>query len=102
MGAALASSLHTLHLFPVYKMGACWRMGYRRFTDRNGNVWEVRARTRREWDFEPVSDNPEEPRTGPAPGYETDTYELSEEERERLLDAAQPPPSRSRPSPFGD
>ncbi|NIM50590.1 MAG: hypothetical protein GTN62_09700 [Gemmatimonadales bacterium] len=77
-------------------------MGYRRFTDREGNVWEVRDRSKREWQLEPVRGNPKPPVTASAPGYESDPFELSIEELQRLLDSAQPAPSRPRKSPFRD
>lgn len=77
-------------------------MGYRKFTDRNGNTWEVRDRTRSEWDLEPLPGNPERTRSVPAPGYEKDPFELSNEELQRLLDAAPPPQARQKPSPFKD
>jgi len=77
-------------------------MGYRRFVDRNGRSWEVRDRSQAEWDFEPVGGNRGPARTAPAPGYERDPYELSIEELQRLLDAAPPPGSRAKPSPFKD
>ena len=77
-------------------------MAYRKFIDRDGNEWEVRDRSRSEWEFAPISDNPEAPRTAPAPGYEKDAFELSKEELQRLLDSAQPARPRQRRSPFGD
>ncbi len=60
-------------------------MGYRRFTDQSGNEWEVRDITRSEWEFQPVAGNPERLRSVRAPGYETDPFELSEEELQKLL-----------------
>lgn len=76
-------------------------MGYRRFVDRDGNEWEVRDRTRSEWQFEPSGANRQVPRVITAPGYETDPFELSIEELQRLLDS-QPPPTRRAKSPFVD
>jgi len=77
-------------------------MGYRRFTDRAGNVWEIRDRSRNEWDFTPVSGNPGARQTVPAPGYESDPFEVSTEELQRMLDAVRPTEPRRKRSPFGD
>jgi hypothetical protein len=77
-------------------------MGDRRFADRDGRRWDVRVISRNEWGFEPVEDNPGPARVGAAPGYESDPFELSTEELQRLLESAQPPRSRPRPSPFLD
>ncbi|MGH7560359.1 MAG: hypothetical protein ACRENB_04990 [Gemmatimonadales bacterium] len=77
-------------------------MGFRRFTDRDGRQWEIRPRTRDEWDLDPFGDNPERRRTVKAPGYERDPYELSQEELQRLLDASSAGPSRQIRSPFKD
>lgn len=77
-------------------------MAHRRFHDRSGQEWEVRARTRDEWELDPVGDNPGRPRTARAPGYERDPYELSVEELQRLLDGSSAPPPRAKPSPFTD
>ena len=77
-------------------------MAHRKFTDRDGHEWEVRVRTRAEWDLEPVGDNPSRARVARSPGYEKDPYELSREELQRLLDASAPPPSRSSKNPFKD
>ncbi len=77
-------------------------MGFRRFTDREGRVWEVRPRSRSEWEFEQVGGGSGNPLVAQAPSYETDPFELSIEELQRLLDRARPPTPRSRPSPFKD
>lgn len=77
-------------------------MGYRRFTDNAGNTWEVRDRSRNEWDYEPVGGNPERPRTVPTPGYEKDPFELSVEELQRLIGSSQPPRTTQKKSPFID
>jgi len=77
-------------------------MGHRRFTDREGRHWEVRPRTRAEWELEPVGDNPERPRSVASPGYEKDPYELSQEELQRLFDESSAPPARKGKSPFKD
>lgn len=78
-------------------------MGYRRFVDRAGRVWEVKDRSRSEWIFEPAAGNPEPSRTVQAPSYEADPFELSNEELQRLLDRS---PSAGgagkRRSPFRD
>lgn len=78
-------------------------MGYRRFTDQAGNEWEVRDLTRSEWELQPVSGSGERPRRIPAPGYESDPFELSEEELQKLLGEGGDS-GRSRParSPFRD
>jgi hypothetical protein len=77
-------------------------VGYRRFVDRQGRSWDVRALSRSEWEFVPAGDNPESARTGAAPGYESDPFELSVEELERVLGDARPSKARSKPSPFKD
>lgn len=77
-------------------------MGYRRFTDRDGYHWEVRDRTSSEWELEPVGGNPNPRRVVRAPGYQSDPFELSEEELQRLLDEAGPARRRPPKSPFGD
>lgn len=77
-------------------------MGYRRFTDRDGRAWEVRDRSGSMWQFEPVSGSAGRSVTVPAPGYEKDPFELSEEELQRMLDevaGTRPPPKKS---PFAD
>jgi len=77
-------------------------MGHRRFTDRDGRQWEVRPRTKAEWELEPIGDNPERGRTVASPGYEKDPYELSQEELQRLFDQSRAPAQRSVKSPFKD
>lgn len=77
-------------------------MGYRRFTDRDGNMWEVRDRSMSEWELAPVSGNPRPAVRVRAPGYERDPFELSTEEVQRLLDSVPPEGTRSRKSPFMD
>jgi len=77
-------------------------MGYRRFDDRDGEVWEVRDHSGSEWELQPVSGDAR-PITVPAPGHEADPFELSVEELQRLLDIARGVSSRSpRKSPFKD
>jgi len=77
-------------------------MADRRFKDREGRSWDVRVRSRADWLYEPVDDNPGPARTGAAPGYETDPFELSVEELQQLLDDAKAPESRQKKSPFLD
>ncbi len=77
-------------------------MGYRRFVDRHGRDWEVRDRSRYDWELQPLSGNPEPARTVRAPGYESDPFELSVEELQRLVDESGPPRSPAKPSPFLD
>jgi hypothetical protein len=77
-------------------------MGDRRFTDRDGRRWEIRVRSRSEWLFEPVEDNPGPARPAAPPGYESDPFEMSIEELQRLLDATPAPRSKPRASPFLD
>ena len=77
-------------------------MGFRRFLDRDGKAWEVRPRSRSEWEFSPVAGTPGPPRTAAPPGYESDPFELSVEELQRVLDAAPAPPPRKKQSPFPD
>jgi hypothetical protein len=77
-------------------------MANRAFADRSGNRWELRTRSRSEWEFEPIEGNPGPARLGAPPGYEADPYELSVEELQRILDAAalrRPPRAKS---PFLD
>ena len=77
-------------------------MANRVFADRSGNRWEIRTRSRSEWEFEPIEGNP-----GPAllvapPGYESDPYEMSVEELQRLVDSAAPRRPPKAKSPFID
>ncbi len=77
-------------------------MGYRRFTDRDGNAWEVRDDSESEWRLEPVSGGTE-PRKIPSPGYQKDPFELSTEELQRLIDSTKPRKSSGgKKSPFID
>ena len=75
-------------------------MGYRRFTDRDGNEWEVKDYSNSEWHLLPVSGNRKSRVTVRAPGYENDPFELSKEELQRLLDAALPARSTPSKNPF--
>ncbi len=77
-------------------------MGYRRFTDRDGQAWEVRDRSGSQWQFEPVSGNPSRSVTVPAPGYEKDPFELSTEELQSMLDGVHGTRGRPKRSPFAD
>ncbi|HTT68318.1 MAG TPA: hypothetical protein VMF70_09840 [Gemmatimonadales bacterium] len=76
-------------------------MARRTFADRDGERWEI-IPGRTEWQFDPIEGNPGPSRSGASPGYETDPYELSVEELQRLLDAARPRRPSSRKSPFLD
>ena len=77
-------------------------MSYRKFIDRSGKAWVVRDRSRWEWHFEPEGGNPGPTRVARAPTHQDDPFELSNEELQRLLDAA-PSSSRTRaPNPFKD
>ncbi len=77
-------------------------MANRTFADRSGNRWEIRARSRSEWEFEPIEGNPGPGKLVEPPGYETDPFELSIEELQRLLDAARPRRKPPGKSPFLD
>ena len=78
-------------------------MGYRRFTDTEGNEWEVRDFSKTAWELHPVPGNPGRITRVDPPGYESDPFEMSEEELQRLLGRAGGS-GRSRPSksPFKD
>jgi len=86
----------------VSALGQDGRIGFRRFVDRERRGWEIRVRSRSEWEFEPVEGNPGPARAAAAPTYERDPFELSNEELQRLLDAAAVPAPRRRSSPFQD
>ena len=77
-------------------------MGFRTFTDRNNQQWEVRNVSRLEWEFSPLGETQLSARTVPPPGYETDPYELSREELQRLLDQSVSRRVRQVKNPFGD
>jgi len=77
-------------------------MGFRTFVDRDGHKWEIRPASRDRWDLTPADDNPLPPRTVPPPGYETDPYELSKEELDRLLEQSSVQKARQVKNPFGD
>jgi hypothetical protein len=76
---------------------------YRTFTDKQGRKWEVRERSKSEWELHPAGDNRERMRTVRSPGYERDPFELSTEELERLLgEPGVSVRSRQPKSPFND
>jgi hypothetical protein len=75
-------------------------MARRIFVDRSGQRWEIDARSRSEWEFTPVEGNPGPGRVATPPGYESDPYELSIEELQRLLEAARPRQKPKGKSPF--
>ena len=78
-------------------------MANRKFTDRDGNQWEVRDRSSVEWVLEPILENPARPRRVKPPRYESDPFELTDQELQRLLDSTPDPgPPTSRKSPFLD
>lgn len=77
-------------------------MAYRKFTDREGNAWEIRERSSSEWSFEPIAGNSKPAVSVARPGYEADPFELSHEECQRLLDANDRGRHKARKSPFAD
>jgi hypothetical protein len=78
-------------------------VGYRRFSDLEGHEWEVRDISRSSWEFHPVQGNPGTIQHIAPPGYESDPFELSLEELQRLLgDSGGPGRSRPSKSPFKD
>lgn len=78
------------------------RMGYRRFTDRDGHQWEVRDHSSAEWMLEPVGGNPHSRQRARPPTYQSDPFELSEEELQALLGEGGAGRSRPPTSPFKD
>jgi len=78
-------------------------MGYRRFNDRSGGAWDVKDVSRSEWEFVPASGAGKAVRVT-APGYESDAFELSTEELQRMLERAIGEQERrgKRKSPFAD
>ena len=77
-------------------------MGDRRFADGDGKRWDVVVRSRSEWIFEPVEDNPGPRRTCTPPGYERDPFELSIEELRHVLDGSKGQAAPRKKSPFAD
>ena len=75
-------------------------MARRTFVDRSGSRWEIVVQSRSEWEFAPVEGNAGPTRVATPPGYETDPYELSVEELQRLLDSGQPRRKPTGKSPF--
>ena len=69
-------------------------MGYRKFTDSDGRSWEIRDHSSSEWMFAPLPGNPEGRTAVSPPGYDNDPFELSNEELQKLLDAAGGPTTR--------
>jgi len=77
-------------------------VSFRRFTDRDKRDWEIRPQSSRVWELSPTGENTDKPRTVPAPGYEKDPWEMSQEELQALLDGSASAPERKRKNPFGD
>ncbi len=82
-------------------------MSHRKFSDRQGNRWEVRVASRSEWRFEPLRGNPGRPHRVRPPLYAgDDPFELSEQELRSILGAATPEAGTGRgtprTSPFGE
>ena len=77
-------------------------MAYRKFTDAQGLQWEVQDRNHHEWTLEPVGMNRGVARTVPAPGYEKDPFEMSEQELQALLGKSNAPSDRKKKNPFLD
>ncbi|MGE0440018.1 MAG: hypothetical protein AB7S39_05965 [Gemmatimonadales bacterium] len=77
-------------------------MGFRKFVDGSGREWEIRPRTKDEWELAPAGSNPERSRSVRAPGYERDPFELSKEELERLVSGGTEAKPRNTKSPFKD
>lgn len=77
-------------------------MGYRKFVDRDGNEWEVRDFSKTGWEFVPAAGNRQPARNVPVPTYETDPFELSEQELQKLLDGGGDAGSHPKKSPFKD
>ena len=77
-------------------------MGYRSFVDRDGRPWDVRDETDSVWTFVPQPGNSADRTSVPAPGYDKDPFELSNEELHRMLDAGDGNSGRSHraKSPF--
>ena len=77
-------------------------MSFRRFTDRDRQDWEIRPVSSSVWELSPAGENTGRPRTVPAPGYEKDPWEMSQEELQGLLDTSAAAPVRGRKNPFGE
>lgn len=76
-------------------------MGYRRFADRDGVMWEVRDHTFTEWELQPVGQPDMAPVRVRAPVQERDPFEVSTEDLQRMLDAERPRGTSSK-NPFKD
>lgn len=78
-------------------------MGHRKFQDRAGQRWQVRAESKHRWRFEPLRGNEERERSARPPGYADDPFELSEKELQRILEGARPSgPPEGKPPLFRD
>jgi hypothetical protein len=77
-------------------------MGYRKFIDRDGHGWELRDRSRSDWEFVPLPGNPNDRKSIKAPGYEKDPFELSNEEVQKLFGSTSTKQARQKKSPFLD
>jgi len=76
-------------------------MSHRRFSDRAGRRWEIRVRAKGDWEFRPVPGNPEPTRRGDGPLYQTDPFELSEQELQTILAGATPVSEAAEPDARG-
>lgn len=65
-------------------------MSHRRFEDRNGDGWEVREVSSRKWHFEPLPGNDQMKKFVRPPSRVDDSFELSEQELQKLLDSGKP------------
>ncbi len=77
-------------------------MGSRKFTDRDGNPWQILEDSRDRWTFDPLQGNQQRAFDVAPPGYASDPYELSTEEMQRMFDANQTTRSKPKKSPFLD
>lgn len=73
-------------------------MSARKFQDEQGRRWQVTARSKRDWRFEPLRGNPAAPRRAVPPLYADDPFELSERELRKILATASPRGGRSSPA----
>lgn len=85
-----------------WALGYNTAMGFRTFSDRDGNRWEIRPISRDEWEFAPAGDNVFPARAVRPPGYERDPYELSKEELQSLFDQSAARTARQVRNPFGE
>lgn len=77
-------------------------MSYRRFSDQSGERWEIRERGGGDWEFRPIHGNPAAVHHGTAPHWQTDPYELSDQELQAVLADAKPVGGRASPGSFRD